>query len=141
LHAQADADLLFRAVANLLRNAIRYAGDAGPIHARAERDAGGVRISICDSGPGIPAEALPQIFDPFYRLDASRTRDTGGVGLGLTIAKTCVEACGGKITAANTSPAGLCVAITLQAAASPAHVASAAAANTLATRAPSVPAP
>jgi two-component system sensor histidine kinase CpxA len=113
IRARANPDLLQRAVANLLRNAIRYAGHAGPIRVRAEQDAAAIEIVITDSGPGIPSEALPKIFDPFYRVDQSRTRDTGGVGLGLTIAKTCVEACGGTLALENIEPSGLRATIAL----------------------------
>ena len=115
LVALADPDLLLRAVSNLLRNAIRHAAHAGPIDLTATARGTQVAIAISDRGPGIPAAALPQIFDPFYRIDTSRTRETGGVGLGLTIAKTCVEACGGTISLENISPTGLRATITLKA--------------------------
>ena len=105
--ANADRDLLVRAISNLLRNAIHYAAHAGEIRLSARQKDGAIEIELADHGPGIPADALPQIFDPFYRVDQSRTRDTGGVGLGLTIAKTCVEACGGRIKLENVSPHGL----------------------------------
>jgi two-component system sensor histidine kinase CpxA len=107
LFALANPDLLQRAVANLLRNSIRYAAHAGPIRIEGRQNTRHVSITITDAGPGIPAEALPKIFDPFYRVDQSRTRDTGGVGLGLTIAKTCIEACGGTIVLENIQPSGL----------------------------------
>jgi len=68
---------------------------------------------VADCGPGIPEEALSQIFDPFFRLDSSRSRDTGGFGLGLAIVKTCIEACGGSVVARNRQPSGLQVEITL----------------------------
>ena len=106
--------LLARAVANLIRNAVRYAGDAGPIVVSAHAQGSQVTLSVTDSGPGIPEAALSQIFDPFFRLDSSRSRDTGGFGLGLAIVKTCIEACGGKVVARNRQPSGLQVEITLQ---------------------------
>lgn len=109
----ADGELLMRAIANLLRNAIRHAGNAGPITVSAFQQGGTVTLGIADSGPGIPASELPKIFDAFYRLDASRTRETGGVGLGLTIVKTCVESCRGSVTARNREPHGLEVLIKL----------------------------
>ncbi len=107
LKVMAEPDLLARALGNVLRNAIRYAADAGPITltARAENEL--VRISIADSGPGVPPENLPRIFDPFYRVDSSRTRQTGGAGLGLTIVRSCMEACGGRATADNRPEGGL----------------------------------
>lgn len=113
LFVHADPDLLLRAVSNLLRNAIRYAADAGPIVVSAQPEDQRLVVAITDRGPGIPDELLPQIFDPFYRVDTSRTRDTGGVGLGLTIAKTAIEACGGTIAVTNCDPTGLRVTISL----------------------------
>jgi two-component system sensor histidine kinase CpxA len=115
LRAEAEPELLTRAVANLVRNAVRYAGTAGPITISADRRDGQIVLTVMDQGPGIPATELPRIFDPFYRLDASRDRQTGGVGLGLAIVKTCVEACQGTVVAANLSPHGLRVTITLRA--------------------------
>jgi len=109
----ADRELLVRAVANLLRNALRYSEGAGPITVAAAREDAFVAIRIADSGPGVPEEELPKLFDAFYRLDRSRTRETGGVGLGLTIVKTCVESCGGTVVAHNRHPCGLEVVIRL----------------------------
>ena len=109
----ADGDLLLRALSNLLRNAARYAGEAGPITVSASREDEDWALSVRDQGPGIPAEALAKIFDPFYRVDASRDRATGGVGLGLAIVKTCVEACGGKVAARRLEPTGFEVTMTL----------------------------
>ena len=114
LSVMADPDLLQRAVGNLVRNALRYAGEAGPILVSAARDGGQVRIDVADHGPGVPPDLLAKVFDPFFRVDASRTRDTGGVGLGLAIARTSVDACGGKIAARNLQPMGFCVSIWLQ---------------------------
>ncbi len=112
---KADAELLTRALSNLLRNAVRYAGEAGPITVRAQREQDQVTISVADHGPGVPPSDLARLFDPFYRADASRDRETGGVGLGLAIVKTCVESCGGTVACRNLEPAGLEVAIRLQA--------------------------
>ena len=106
--------MLQRALGNLIRNAIRYAGDAGPIHVTAEPRGEELHITVADEGPGIPEAALPKIFDPFYRLDEARTKESGGVGLGLAIVKTCVEACNGTVTAANREPKGLAVTIALK---------------------------
>lgn len=114
LQALAAPGLLGRAVANLIRNAVRHAGEAGPIIVRAEARERAIALTVSDSGPGVPEEALPKLFDPFFRLDVSRSRDTGGVGLGLAIVKTCVEACGGSVMARNRTPKGLQVEITLQ---------------------------
>ncbi|MEI6561206.1 MAG: HAMP domain-containing sensor histidine kinase [Verrucomicrobiota bacterium] len=113
LHALASPGLLARAVANLVRNALRYAGEAGPITVSAQAQESQVLLAVSDCGPGIPEEALPRIFDPFFRLDSSRSRETGGFGLGLAIVKTCAQACGGNVVARNRQPAGLQVEITL----------------------------
>ncbi len=113
LCARAEPDLLARALANLVRNALRYAGSAGPIMVRGEDRGDAVVLTVSDSGPGVPPEALQCIFDPFYRLESSRSRETGGIGLGLAIVKTCVEACRGTVTAANRPPSGLHVELRL----------------------------
>ncbi len=117
LSVSAEPDLLIRALANLLRNAIRHAAASGPIELRATRDGDEVTISIADQGPGVPVEELPKIFDAFYRVDSSRTRDTGGTGLGLAIVKTCIDSCSGTVTARNREPHGLEMQIRLHAAA------------------------
>jgi two-component system, OmpR family, sensor histidine kinase CpxA len=109
----ADPELLARSISNLLRNAIRYAGHAGPIIIAAHADGGDVLISIADCGPGVPEAELARIFEPFYRVDISREAATGGVGLGLSIVKTCIESCRGTITCRNRQPAGLEVTIRL----------------------------
>jgi two-component system sensor histidine kinase CpxA len=113
LQVMADPELLARALANLLRNAVRYAGEAGPIAVSAQRNENGVCITVADSGPGVPDGELARIFDPFYRVDSSRDRATGGTGLGLAIVKTCIESCGGTVTGRNRKPTGLEVTITL----------------------------
>ena len=113
LRVQAVPELLQRAIANVVRNAIRYAGHAGTIIISATEKGDEVFLSIADNGPGIPAAALPKIFNPFFRIDEARTASTGGTGLGLTIVKSCVEACRGTVSAENREPAGLCVTIKL----------------------------
>ena len=109
----ASADLLTRALANLIRNAVKYAGDVGPIDVTAEKKIGVVEIEVRDNGSGVPADLLDQLFEPFFRPEASRDRDSGGVGLGLAIVKTCVETCKGTVSAANLKPNGFAVTITL----------------------------
>ncbi len=116
LAARVDAELLVRAVSNLLRNAVRYAGDAGPITVSARAVDGGVEVSVSDRGPGVPEAELPKLFDPFYRVDVSRTRETGGAGLGLSIVKTCVESCGGTVSCRNRETGGFEVVMRLPAA-------------------------
>ncbi len=113
VHAMAEPELLLRAVSNLVRNALRYAGHAGPITVSAITKDDQVTIMVADSGPGVPEPMLQQIFDPFFRLESSRSRDTGGIGLGLAIVKTCVESCQGSVSVKNLSPSGLQVEIVL----------------------------
>ncbi len=110
----ASAELLTRALANLLRNAVKYAGDAGPIVVSTEVKSGAVLIEVRDQGPGVPDHLLDQLFEPFFRPEASRGRDSGGVGLGLAIVKTCVETCRGSVSAVNLTPTGFAVRITLK---------------------------
>jgi two-component system sensor histidine kinase CpxA len=111
----AQPDYLYRSIANLVRNAVRYAGDAGPIVIGAANGGGEVSITVCDQGPGLPEPELEEIFKPFYRPEFARQRETGGAGLGLAIVKTCVEACGGTVACRNRTPRGLEVEIRLAA--------------------------
>jgi two-component system, OmpR family, sensor histidine kinase CpxA len=113
LAAMANDGLLLRALSNLLRNAVRYAGVAGPVAVTARRVGGQVEIVVADSGPGLPEEELENVFAPFYRPEEARTRETGGAGLGLAIVRTCVEACGGTVACRNRKPSGLEVVIRL----------------------------
>ena len=101
----ADRQLLSRALGNLLRNAMRYAGDGPAITIDAALVEGGkIDITVRDFGPGVPEEDLPYLLDPFYRPDKARTRERGGTGLGLAIVKTCIEACGGSVSYRNADP-------------------------------------
>ena len=95
---------LRRALRNLLENAAAYGGRAS---ARIERDGSGVLVVVEDEGPGIPEAELERVFEPFVRLEASRSRDTGGSGLGLAIARGIVRAHGGDIVLANRAEGGL----------------------------------
>ncbi|HVY91887.1 MAG TPA: HAMP domain-containing sensor histidine kinase [Bryobacteraceae bacterium] len=116
LQVMADPDYLFRSLSNLIRNSIRYAGEFGPIRVSAETEGSGVRITVTDSGPGLPEEALEEVFTPFHRPELARTRETGGAGLGLAIVKSCIEACQGSVRCRNIQPHGLAVDIRLAAA-------------------------
>jgi two-component system sensor histidine kinase CpxA len=112
----AEPELLRRSLGNLVRNAIRYAGKAGPITLSVDREQQqGVMLVVGDLGPGIPEEHLARVFDPFFRLEEARDRESGGAGLGLAIVKTCVESMGGKVHCRNRRPRGLEVALCLQA--------------------------
>jgi signal transduction histidine kinase len=99
-----------------ISNSIRYAGHHGAISITAQTKGSHVLITISDSGPGIPEEALDRIFTPFFRLEASRDRRSGGTGLGLAIVQGCIEACRGSVVCRNRKPFGFEVTITLQAA-------------------------
>ncbi len=110
----ASSELLTRALANLLRNAVKYAGNIGPIHVSAERRKEGVAVEVRDSGPGVPEDVLDQLFEPFFRPETSRDRDSGGVGLGLAIVKTCIETCKGTVSAHNLEPVGFAVTLILK---------------------------
>ena len=111
----ASSELLTRALANLLRNAVKYAAGDGPIVVNAQKRNGGVEIQVRDAGSGVPDDLLDQLFEPFFRPEASRDRDSGGVGLGLAIVKTCVETCKGTVSAVNLKPKGFAVTILLNA--------------------------
>ncbi len=113
LSVLANEALLLRALSNVLRNAIRYAGDKGPITVTARRDGSAVAISVADRGPGLPESELEEVFAPFYRPESARTRETGGAGLGLAIVRTCVEACQGTVSCRNRAEGGLEVTIEL----------------------------
>ncbi|MDB6074075.1 MAG: hypothetical protein JWO89_1715 [Verrucomicrobiaceae bacterium] len=107
IHLHTLREALDRALGNVLRNAVRYASHAGPVRIHAQHDADKVCITVSDEGPGVPPDALPRLFEAFYRPEAARARHTGGSGLGLAIVKRCVEACGGTVSAGLRSPAGL----------------------------------
>jgi len=92
-----DPERIARVLGNLIINALRYTNDSGRITLRAHAHPNGVRLSVADTGSGIPSEDLPYIFDRFYRGDAARQADNGESGLGLAIAKSLVEAHGGAI--------------------------------------------
>jgi signal transduction histidine kinase len=105
----ADYDRLKQVFINLLSNAVKFT-DSGSIcvsiRQGAAQDSGGSwDVSVTDTGPGIAEDEIPRIFERFYRSDKSRTRSTGGAGIGLTIAAAIAAAHGGRITAAN-RPAG-----------------------------------
>ena len=109
----ADPNLLERSIANVLRNAVRYAGKQGPICILATSQNDTIELNISDKGPGVPAESLEHLFDPFYRPAPARDRASGGTGLGLAIVKTGIEACAGTVSCANLKPHGFEVRIKL----------------------------
>ncbi len=112
----ADEKLLARALGNLVRNALRYAGDAGPITLSVARDGPWLTLALEDQGPGVPPEALPRLGEAFFRPEAARTRETGGAGLGLAIVCSAAQACGGEVRFSNRDPRGFRAELRLQAA-------------------------
>ena len=127
----ADPDLLRSAVENVVRNATRYTAEGTTVEVRLERQQSAmgeeVVVRVLDSGPGVPDEALQKIFEPFYRLDDARNRQTGGAGLGLSIADRAIRLHRGQLRASNRKEGGLQVEIRIpagrsaQAFALPAH--------------------
>ena len=107
--------MISSSLANLTRNAVKYAGDAGSIEVTAQKRNSMIDIKVRDNGPGVPENLLDQLFELFFRAEASRDRDTGGVGLGLAIVKTCAEACKGAVVARNSKPTGFAVTISIPA--------------------------
>lgn len=103
---RADAALLSRALGNLVRNAVRYTAAADAIHVTAVSGPAGISVTVEDEGPGVPPAALARLGEPFYRPEIARTRETGGVGLGLAIVRSSVAACGGEVFFANRIPHG-----------------------------------
>jgi len=101
---------LRRCLGNLIDNAVKYGREA---NVTVDRVNGAARIRVRDSGPGIPPNEQARVFDPFYRVETSRSRESGGTGLGLTIARNIAEQHGGKIALANHADGGLEVTLTL----------------------------
>jgi signal transduction histidine kinase len=113
LTVQGRLIMLKRAFANLVGNAMKYGGAARV--ALSPPEAGHVVITIEDDGPGVPPDQLERVFDPFYRVEGSRNRETGGTGLGLPIARNIFRAHGGDVVLANRAGGGARVVVTLPA--------------------------
>lgn len=120
LETVADPVRLRQALGNLVANAIRYTPAGGAVTLRAYRDGGEIVIEVADTGVGIGADELPYVFDRFWRAEKSRSRDTGGSGLGLPIARSLVEAHGGTLTVTSTPGRGSTFTVRLQVQALPA---------------------
>ena len=105
--------MMVSCIENILRNAIRYADKKIEVGCRSEHSTGQIIISICDDGKGVPDGQQERIFEAFYRPETDRSRQSGGVGLGLSIAKKAVDAHGGIIVAKNIQPHGLKILIIL----------------------------
>ncbi|MDB5719862.1 MAG: two-component sensor histidine kinase [Alphaproteobacteria bacterium] len=108
--ATVQPNLMRRAVRNLVDNAVKYGGSARVAVWR-EQDA--VLVEVADDGPGLPADQLGQVLEPFYRAEASRNRETGGAGLGLAIAKAVAESHGGNLRLRNGETGGLVATISV----------------------------
>ena len=103
---QADRDRMQQVFYNVLTNAQRYAPAGGNIQVHSWSAGTSLFLSVADDGEGIPAADLPHVFDYFYRADKSRSRESGGSGIGLSLARRFVESHGGHIWAANTATGG-----------------------------------
>jgi two-component system, OmpR family, sensor histidine kinase CpxA len=112
-----NASLLHSAVENVVRNAIRYTQEHSSVEIELSREQGDkgpeAVLRVSDSGPGVPEDSLEKLFEPFYRLDDARGRQTGGVGLGLAITERAVRFHGGKVSADNRVEGGLRIEIRL----------------------------
>lgn len=112
-----DPELLRSAVENVVRNAVRHTHENTAVEIAVRPDGGDdsplTRISVRDHGTGVPESALQDIFRPFHRVGDARERESGGVGLGLTIAQRTIRLHGGTVSAANAPDGGLVVEISL----------------------------
>ena len=108
-----DADRLAQVLDNLLDNAIRFTPDRSAVTIRLERVGEWAQCTVHDEGPGIPTEHLPFIFERFYRVDAARSRASGGAGLGLAIARALITAQGGYISAESAAGQGASITFSL----------------------------
>ncbi|ANJ87233.1 ATP-binding protein [Pandoraea oxalativorans] len=110
-----DGDLhrLTQLIGNLFVNSLRYTDGGGAVHVYLSATETQLRLEIEDSAPGVPDDALPRLFERLFRVEASRSRRSGGAGLGLALCKHIVEAHGGQIAARHSPLGGLALAITL----------------------------
>jgi signal transduction histidine kinase len=109
-----DAGRMRTVLRNLLENAVKYSlADSRPVEVAVVREGGSVLVRVSDDGPGIPEADLDHLFEPFFRVDRSRSKKTGGYGLGLSICKRIVEAHGGGLTAGNRPGRGATFSLTL----------------------------
>jgi two-component system OmpR family sensor kinase len=118
LYVLADSDRLLQVVSNLVTNALRYGGDGVVVTLLAENVGRRIRISVADTGPGIPPADLDRLFERFYRGGNARAAAPGGAGIGLPIVASLVRAMGGEVQARSTVGAGTEFTVTLPAAAS-----------------------
>ena len=108
-----NAGLARRLFYNLVENAMKYGAPGGAVRLAARRTPEGLCVTVSDDGPGVPEDALPHIFEPFYCADPSRSRKLGGAGLGLSIARTIAARHGWTLTAANATEGGAVFTVTI----------------------------
>lgn len=108
-----DADRLSQLFRNLLNNTLRYTEDGGALEIHIDRKASNLLLDFLDSAPGVPERELPRLFERFYRVETSRSRDLGGAGLGLALCRKIVEAHNGRISARSSPLGGLGIRIEL----------------------------
>jgi signal transduction histidine kinase len=112
----ANGELLLRALENIIRNAVNYTADSTSVTVlmqESEKHKEWLEISVCDHGLGVSEGQLASLFEPFVRIAKSRDRDSGGYGLGLSIAKRAIQLHGGHVSAHNREAIGLCVKVFL----------------------------
>jgi two-component system sensor histidine kinase CpxA len=107
VHVRGNGELLHRAFENVVRNAVRYSPAGTAVEIGLQMNGGSAIVTVRDHGPGIPASLLSRIFDPFFRVDPSRDEHTGGLGLGLAIARRAIRVHQGEITVENMTPGAL----------------------------------
>ena len=110
---EADPTKMHDALRNLIENAVNYSAEGGHIELEARAAGDRVLLSVADHGPGVPEVDLGRVFERFYRVDKSRTRDPGGTGLGLSIVRHLVELHEGRVSAANRADGGAIFTISL----------------------------
>ena len=112
---QGDRELLHRAIENVVRNAVRFSPDGARVLVTAQAGDAGHTLCVQDQGPGVPPDLLQRIFEPFFRVDSARDRDSGGTGIGLAIAARVFTLHQGSVRADNVEPHGLRVSMRLPA--------------------------
>ncbi len=113
---KANVSLLHSALENVIRNAVKYTQEDTTVElflAKDQQQTDWVNIQVCDQGNGVPEAMLAKLFDPFFRVETARDRDSGGYGLGLSIAQRAIRVHGGEILAKNHPQGGLCITIRL----------------------------
>jgi two-component system sensor histidine kinase CpxA len=108
-----DKAVLQRAIENVMRNALFYTPEGTDVELTVSKQHHAAHLEVRDHGPGVPEAALPNLFEPFYRVDNSRTRNTGGIGIGLAIFARAIALHGGNAQASNATPTGLRISIEL----------------------------